>query len=249
MTAPPAWVIPAGAAPEILEIRLDKLDLDSITGQPPADGADTVLAVEINTFKVGDDVPTPTTYLQGVELWLLIPEGEESSCAEERVEVYRVEPNQWALVEHRCEVDNEGYVWAVSTLTYFSVYTLVIESAPAPATPTPEPTVPPAPPQEDDDEGIPAWLTALLLLAPIAAALTLAAGIWLLATRRRKKDEQAENAPEPDDNSDNTPNSNDTPDADETKTPPAADTAASPTDADAPDEPPPNPNTPTDRQP
>ena len=183
-------VVPKGAAPELLEIRFEKMDLASLDGAPPGDAAQVVLAIDVNTFKVGEDTPTPTTYLEGVELWLQLPEGEESACEEERVSVYRVEPDQWAMVEHRCETDDSGQAWAVSVLTYFSTYTLVIEPvpempAPAPtptATPTAEPTAAPTPPAE-----VGVTTSSWLAIALAASALLLVVLVWLVLLLRRRR--------------------------------------------------------------
>ena len=98
-----------------------------------------VLAVDVTTFKVGSDTPTPTTYEEGVELWLQLPDDDQSACEEGRASVYLVASEGLTLVDHRCETDDSGKTWTVSVLHHFSTYTLVIEPAPAPqaATPTP----------------------------------------------------------------------------------------------------------------
>ena len=44
----------------------------------------------MNTFKAGTNIRVPTNYEEGVELWLQLPEGEESACVEGRVWVYLV---------------------------------------------------------------------------------------------------------------------------------------------------------------
>ena len=189
-------VVPAGAAPELLEIRFEELDLDSIGSAPPGTTTQTVLAIDVTTFRVGTDTPAPTTYNEGVELWLQLPEGEESACEEDRAWVYHVESDEWTLVEHRCETDDSGQTWTVSVLTHFSTYTLVVDpvvaaaaATPAPAAvPTAEPTAQPAasptpaPPVEEDD----GLARALVILLGIGAAIVLFGAIWLIAFRRRR---------------------------------------------------------------
>ena len=81
------------------------------------------------------------TYPQGMDLWFALPDGEEAACAAGRVRVYQVDGAEWTLLEHRCETDDASGVWAVTTLTHFSTYVMVIDDAPA--TPTPVPTATP----------------------------------------------------------------------------------------------------------
>ena len=190
-------VVPAGAAPEELEIRFEKLDLASLSGQPPGNVLEVVLAIDVNTFKAGTNIRVPTNYEEGVELWLQLPEGEESACVEGRVWVYLVGPDEWTLVEHRCESDESGQSWAVSILTHFSIYTLVIDPAPAtlPSALTPEaastavaaaqPTAGPVPPQPAEDDG--GMAPGLIIVLAGAAAIALGAALWLIAARRRRR--------------------------------------------------------------
>ena len=133
-------VAPAGAAPGDVEIRLAKLDTMSV-GSPPGARERVVLAADVETFVAGSTTPTPMTYSRGVDLRFALPEGEEAACAAGRVRLYRVNGGQWTLLEHRCETDDAGGVWAVATLTRFSTYIMTIDDAPA--TPTPAPTAPP----------------------------------------------------------------------------------------------------------
>ena len=184
-------VVPAGAATEELEIRFENLDLASLSGRPPGDGLNVVLVIDVNTFKVGSNIRVPTTYEEGVELWLQLPDGEESACMEGRVGVYHVNQGDWTLVEHRCESDESGQSWAVSILTHFSIYTLVIDLAPASqasahpaATSTAEPPAAPAPTDEEDDGGI---TLALAIILVGVAAVALGAAFWLIAARRRRR--------------------------------------------------------------
>jgi len=135
-------VVPAGAAPADVEIRVTKLDVESV-GSPPGAQERVVFAADVETFAAGSNTPTPMTYSRGVDLRFALPEGDESSCAAGRVRVYWVNGGQWTLLPHRCETDDVGGVWAVCTLTHFSTYVMAIDDAPA--TPTPAPTATPTP--------------------------------------------------------------------------------------------------------
>ena len=142
-------VVPAGAAPADVEIRVTKLDAGSVGSQPGAQER-VALVAELETFAAGSNTPTPMTYPRGVDLRFALPEGAESSCAAGRVRVYWVNDGEWTLLEHRCETDAAGAVWAVSTLTHFSTYVMSIEDAPATPTPavrtaSPTPTAVPTP--------------------------------------------------------------------------------------------------------
>ena len=137
-------VVPAGAAPSNVEIRLTKLDAAS-PGAPPVDEERVVLAAEVETFAAGSDTPTPMTYSRGVDLRFALPADDASACAEGRVRMYWVNGGEWTLLEHRCETDAAGAVWAVSTLTHFSTYVMTVDDSPATPTPTPAPTATPTP--------------------------------------------------------------------------------------------------------
>ena len=135
-------VVPAGAAPSNVDIRLTKLDARSV-GAPPVDEERVVLAAEVETFAAGSDTPTPMTYSRGVDLRFALPADDASACTAGRVRVYWVNGGEWTPLDHRCETDDAGAVWAVSTLTHFSTYVMTIDDAPA--TPTPVPTATPTP--------------------------------------------------------------------------------------------------------
>ena len=135
-------VVPAGAAPSNVDIRLTKLDARSV-GAPPVDAERVVLAAEVETFAAGSDAPTPMTYSRGVDLRFALPADDASACTAGRVRVYWVNGGEWTPLDHRCETDDAGAAWAVSTLTHFSTYVLTIDDAPA--TPTPVPTATPTP--------------------------------------------------------------------------------------------------------
>jgi len=184
--------VPAGAAPANVEIRITKLDVGPFVS-PPGDQERSVAAVDVQTFV--DGTPTPMTYPQGVALRFALPDGEEAACAAGRVRVYQVDGAEWTLLEHRCETDDAGGVWAVTTLTHFSTYVMVIDDAPA--TPTPVPTATPTstptaqemmtpspiPPGELPETGGATVSGGLLLLLFLAGGLLVAAGSTILRTR------------------------------------------------------------------
>ena len=103
----------------------------AVTANPVEDAppAAVTLAVDLQTLALGGETPQPITFSPGAELRLLLPEDEEASCAAGRVRVYRVSSGEWELLEHRCETDEEGRVWAVSTLTSFSTLSLTVDDA------------------------------------------------------------------------------------------------------------------------
>ena len=67
-------VVPAGAAPADVEIRVTKLDVESV-GSPPGAQERVVFAAEVDTFAAGSNTPTPMTYSRGVDLRFELPEG------------------------------------------------------------------------------------------------------------------------------------------------------------------------------
>ena len=184
--------VPAGAAPANVEIRITKLDVGPFVS-PPGSQERSVAAVDVQTFV--DGTPTPMTYPQGVDLRFALPDGEEAACAAGRVRVYQVDGAEWTLLEHRCETDDAGGVWAVTTLMHFSTYVMVIDDAPA--TPTPVPTATPTstptaqemmtpspiPPGELPETGGATVSGGLLLLLFLAGGLLVVAGSTILRTR------------------------------------------------------------------
>ena len=112
-----------------VDIRVERLEADS-QPEPPGEWERVVLAFELDTLTPGGATRRPTTYNPGVELRLLLPEDDAGACAAGRVDVYRVVSGQWRSLEHRCETDEAGRVWAVSVLTRFSTFALVIDDAP-----------------------------------------------------------------------------------------------------------------------
>ena len=121
-------IVPENAVSAAVEIEAKKLDVDSLPA-PPGEQERVVLAVELNTFSPGGETAQPSTYSPGVELWLLLPEGEGAACNAGRVRVYRVDAGEWELLEHRCETDDTDRVWAVSVLTSFSTFGLTVNDA------------------------------------------------------------------------------------------------------------------------
>ena len=159
-------VVPAGAAPSNVDIQVTKLDADS-AGAPPADAERVTLAAEVESFASGSTTPTPMTYERGVDLRFALPSADSAACAEGRVRVYWVNDGEWTLLEHRCETDAAGTVWAVSTLTHFSTYVMTIDDTPA--MPTPAPTAPPTATPEPTATSAP---TAVPTVAPVPATAT-----------------------------------------------------------------------------
>ena len=129
-------VVPEGAASEDVDIEVERLDAESLT-EPPGEHERVVLSVELNTLVPGGDTPRPMTYSPGVELQLLLSDEEEAACDAGRVRVYLVDSGGRSLLEHRCEADETGRVWAVTILTRFSAFMMAIDDAP----PTPTPTM------------------------------------------------------------------------------------------------------------
>ena len=121
-------IVPENAVSAEVDIEVEKLDPASQTS-PPGDQERVILAVDLQTLATGGETPQPITFSPGAELRLLLPEDEEASCDAGRVSVYRVRSGEWELLEHRCETDEEGRVWAVSTLTSFSTLGLTVDDA------------------------------------------------------------------------------------------------------------------------
>ena len=121
-------VVPENAAPSDVDIEVQRLDAGSQPA-PPGDQERVVVAAELQTFAPGSETPRPTSYSPGAELRLLLPEGEEDSCAAGRVRVYRVSSGEWELLEHRCETGDEDRVWAVATATRLGSFLLTVDDA------------------------------------------------------------------------------------------------------------------------
>ena len=119
-------IVPQNATSDDVDIEAKKLDVDSLTA-PPGDQERVILAVRLQTLAPGGETPQPTTYSPGAELRLLLPEDDAASCNAGRVRVYRVDGGEWELLNHRCDTDEEGQVWAVSTLTSFSAFVLTVD--------------------------------------------------------------------------------------------------------------------------
>ena len=120
-------IVPENAASAEVDIEVQKLDVESLPA-PPGDQERVVLAVELETpsrpvARRPGLLPTPPES----ELRLLLPEDEEASCNAGRVRVYRVNDEEWELLDHRCETGEEGRVWAVSTLTSLSAFVLTVD--------------------------------------------------------------------------------------------------------------------------
>ncbi len=188
-------IIPAGAAPELLEVRMWTLDTGSLESEAPVADNLVNLAVEVNTYIAGTDILAPTTWLKGVELWFKLPENDQSACTDNRARVYRVEAEGWGRVRHDCAVDGSGNSWTVSVLTRFSVYALVVMPAPVDesATAVPVATAVSLPDVVDD---IAASDYAPFVIA--GAGLLLLALILFIILRRRRRARRATTTEETD---------------------------------------------------
>ena len=129
-------VVQPVAPPKDVDIELMKLNLQA-HGAPPGERERVVVAIESNTYEPGGgDTPEDVAYLPYVTLWVMLPGGEEAACAEGRVRLYSVQ-GDWSLLEHRCETDDSGSVWAVADVERLGALALVIDDSPATPTPTP----------------------------------------------------------------------------------------------------------------
>ena len=138
------------APPKDVDIELMKVNLQA-HGQPPGEQERVVVAIESNTYEPGGDTPEDVAYSPYVELWVQLPQEDDAACDESRARVYSVQSGAWSLVEHRCETDESGKVWAVAEVERLGQFALVIDDAAVVATPTlvaaavvPTPTVMPA---------------------------------------------------------------------------------------------------------
>ena len=122
--------------PRDVDIELMKLNLQA-HGQPPGEQERVVVAIESNTYEPGGDTPEDVAYSPYVELWVQLPQEDATACDEDKTRVYSVEAETWNLVEHRCEIDESGHVWAVAEVERLGAFALVIDDAPVAATPTP----------------------------------------------------------------------------------------------------------------
>ena len=82
------------------------------------------------------DTPEDVAYSPHVELWVMLPDGEDDACAGGRVRVYSVQGG-WRVLEHRCVTDETGNEWAVVEVERLGAFALVIDDSPVTPTPTP----------------------------------------------------------------------------------------------------------------
>ena len=122
--------------PKDVDIELMKLNLQA-HGQPPGEQERVVVAIESNTYEPGGDTPEDVAYAPYLELWVQLPQEDAAACDENRTRVYSVQSGDWSLIEHRCETDEAGNVWAVTQVERLGAFALVIDDAPVPPTPTP----------------------------------------------------------------------------------------------------------------
>ena len=128
-------VVPPGSPPRDVDIELMKLNTEA-HGEPPHESERVVLALDSNTYPPGGDTPEDVEYSPAAELWLRLPGNDRTACDEGKTRVYSVESETWSLVEHRCETDESGHVWAVTQVERLRQFALVIDDAPVVATPT-----------------------------------------------------------------------------------------------------------------
>ena len=129
-------VVPPGSPPKDVNIELMKLNTEA-HGEPPHESERVVLALDSNTYPPGGDTPEDVEYSPAAELWLRLPGNDRTACDEGKTRVYSVESETWSLVEHRCETDESGHVWAVTHVERLGQFALVIDDAPLVATPIP----------------------------------------------------------------------------------------------------------------
>ena len=122
--------------PKDVDIELMKVNLQA-HGQPPGEQERVVVAIESNTYEPGGDTPEDVAYAPYVELWVQLPQEDAAACDESRARVYSVQSGAWSLIEHRCETDDSGHVWAVTQVERLGQFALVIDDAAVAATPTP----------------------------------------------------------------------------------------------------------------
>ena len=122
--------------PKDVDIELMKLNLLA-HGQPPEEQERVVVAIESNTYEPDGDTPEDVAYSPYVELWVQLPQEDAAACDEGKARVYSVQSGDWSLVEHRCETDESGKVWAVAQVEQLGQFALVIDDAPVSPTPTP----------------------------------------------------------------------------------------------------------------
>ena len=118
--------------PRDVDIELMKLNLQA-HGQPPGEQERVVVAIESNTYEPGGDTPEDVAYAPYVELWVQLPQEDAAACDENRARVYSVQSGDWSLIEHRCETDESGNVWAVTQVERLGAFALVIDDAPVEA--------------------------------------------------------------------------------------------------------------------
>ena len=122
-------IVPENAVSSDVDIRVERLEADS-QPEPPGEWERVVLAFELDTLTPGGATRRPTTYNPGVELRLLLPEDDAGVVRRRPRESVPRGLRAVASLEHQCETDEDGRVWAVSVLTRFSTFALVIDDAP-----------------------------------------------------------------------------------------------------------------------
>ena len=129
-------VVQSLSPPKDVDIELMKLNLQA-HGQPPGEQERVVVAIESNTYEPGGDTPEDVAYRPAAELWVQLPQEDAAACDESKARVYSVQSGAWSLIEHHCETDESGQVWAVTQVERLGQFALVIDDAPVSPTPTP----------------------------------------------------------------------------------------------------------------
>ena len=122
------------APPKNVDIELMKVNLQA-HGVPAGEDERVVVAIESSTYPPGGDIPEDVAYSPALELWMMLPDGEETACDAGRARLYSVQDG-WSLLEHRCETDESGNEWAVSGVERLGAFALVIDDSPVTPTPT-----------------------------------------------------------------------------------------------------------------
>ena len=78
------------APPEDVDIELMKVNLQA-HGVPAGEDERVVVAIESSTYPPGGDTPEDVAYSPALELWMMLPDGEETACDAGRVRLYSVQ--------------------------------------------------------------------------------------------------------------------------------------------------------------
>ena len=118
-------VIQPDSASGIIDVEVERLE-DDDPGSSPPDQEGVVLAGEVDSPSDSGENPQPTNYSPDAEIWMRLTEDQKSECESGGAKVYRVDGETWNALERRCETDDDGNVWAVSTMTHFGDYAMTL---------------------------------------------------------------------------------------------------------------------------